>query len=67
MNKLEVGDQKHYQSNYFDIEFIGKADLDFFLTGDLKTLSFNLKLNSFKASQTETPIISGSLCKFFKS
>ena len=23
MNKLEVGDQKHYQSNYFDIEFIG--------------------------------------------
>ena len=23
MNKLEVGDQKHYQSNYFDIEFLG--------------------------------------------
>ena len=23
MNKLEVGDQKHYQSNYFDIEFCG--------------------------------------------
>ena len=23
MNKLEVSDQKHYQSNYFDIEFIG--------------------------------------------
>ena len=23
MNKLEVSDQKHYQSNYFDIEFLG--------------------------------------------
>ena len=23
MNKLEVGDQKYYQSNYFDIEFLG--------------------------------------------
>ena len=23
MNKLEVNDQKHYQSNYFDIEFLG--------------------------------------------
>ena len=23
MNKLEVGDQKHYLSNYFDIEFLG--------------------------------------------
>ena len=23
MNKLEVTDQKHYQSNYFDIEFLG--------------------------------------------
>jgi len=23
MNKLEVGDQNHYQSNYFDIEFLG--------------------------------------------
>ena len=23
MNKLEVDDQKHYQSNYFDIEFLG--------------------------------------------
>ena len=23
MNKLEVSDQKHYQSNYFDLEFLG--------------------------------------------
>ena len=25
MNKLEVSDQKHYQSNYFDIEFLGNV------------------------------------------
>ena len=25
MNKLEVGDQNHYQSNYFDIEFLGNV------------------------------------------
>ncbi|GIS10174.1 MAG: hypothetical protein CM15mP114_09560 [Alphaproteobacteria bacterium] len=30
----------------FDIEMIGNINLDFFLTGNLKNLNFNLKLNS---------------------
>ena len=30
----------------FDIEFIGNTDLDFFLSGNIKNLNFNLKLNA---------------------
>ncbi len=35
-----------YIKSKFNIELIGNSDLDIFLSGDLKNLNFNLKLNS---------------------
>ncbi len=39
-------DVSNYIKSKFDIELIGNTDLNLFLTGNLKKLNFNLKLNS---------------------